>query len=218
MIFVKKLAKAFNLLHDRKHKKQTGVISMKKGFLILILLAYLPSICFAEAIETAITPKAPTPTAAEPTIPAPIDCQYKLPQGTSTVDQPLLSTWAENAAVQSFQFNSDSLKTDLEALKNCYTDQGWTGFNEALKTSGNLEAIKNNKLTVTSRVDGTATIQNIKEKQWKASVPLKVVYKNKEKQLLQTLNVSLLIALNKSGSLGIMQVIAEPEKNADKQT
>jgi hypothetical protein len=186
---------------------------MKKFFSALICLTLIPTLGLADTVPAPIKAAQLEPTPA-PATPAAIDCQYKLPAGTSAVEQPLLSTWAENAAVQSFQFNSENLKTELDALKNCYTEQGWKGFNEALKTSGNLEAIKKNNLTVTSRVNGTASIQNIKEKQWKASVPLNVVYQNKDKQLLQILNVELLVALNKkAGTLGIMQVIAVPEKN-----
>jgi hypothetical protein len=173
-----------------------------KTFLSAFLgLIFLPVFCFAET-----------------TTPAPIDCQYQLAKDTDAVEQKLLSTWAENAAIQSFQFNAENLKTELNALKNCYTAQGWKGFNEALKTSGNLEAIKNNQLTVTSKISGVTQIQNIKEKQWKVSVPLKVTYQNKDKELLQTLDVSLLIALNKSGTLGIMQVIAVPEQSENTKT
>ncbi len=179
-------------------------MTMKALFSTLTGLMIVPAICLAEAAP------APTPPASTP--PA-IDCQYKLSENTDTVEQTLLSTWAENAAVQSFQFNPKNLKTELDTLKHCYTEQGWKGFNEALKTSGNLEAIEKNQLTVTSRVSGTAKVQNIKEKQWKISVPLKVTYQNKDKQLLQSLNVELLIALNKkSGTFGIMQVIAVPEQ------
>ncbi len=194
---------------------------MKKYFSSWMCLTLLPISCLADTTPdtnptaTPDTIKAPAPKTMPSTEASPdINCQYKLPSDTSTLTQPLLSTWAENAAIQSFQFNAESIQAELNALKACYTEQGWKGFNEALETSGNLEAIKKNKLSVTSRVNGTATIQNMKETQWKASVPLKVVYQNKDKKLQQTLNVELLVAFNKkAGTLGIMQVIAVPEKD-----
>ncbi|MCH9689909.1 MAG: DotI/IcmL family type IV secretion protein [Gammaproteobacteria bacterium] len=179
------------------------IASTKKHFLMLMLLTCSPIICFSDT--------APATPAAE-TTPAVINCQYKLTKNAATVEQPLLSTWAENAAIQSFKFNPKSLQTELDALKTCYTKQGWTAFNEALKTSGNLEAIEKNQLVVTSKISGKSTIQNIKDKQWKVSIPLKVTYQNKEKQVLQALNVELLISLNKSGALGIMQIIAVPKQ------
>jgi hypothetical protein len=188
---------------------------MKARATIWLSLIFLPLFCFAET-DAQTTVKADAKPAATTTVPAAINCQYKLAKDTETVAQTVLSKWAENAAVQSFQFNAANIKNELGALKNCYTEQGWKGFNDALKASGNLDAIEKNQLTVTSQISGTTTIQNIKEKQWKASVPLKVTYQNKDKQLLQTLDVSLLIALNQSGSLGIMQVIAVP-KDGDKQ-
>ncbi|MDF1646814.1 MAG: DotI/IcmL family type IV secretion protein [Legionellaceae bacterium] len=199
---------------------------MKKRFSTLVWLMLLPVLCFADAAPIAPATKTPSlldkkkpevTTPAEPAAPTAIDCQYKLSKDTETVEQTLLSTWAENAAIQSFQFNPQNMKKELAELKQCYTEQGWKAFNEALKTSGNLDAIEGNQLTVTSQVSGTATVQNIKEKQWKVSIPLKVTYQNKEKQLMQTLNVELLISLNKSGSFGIMQVIAVPKDGTNKK-
>ncbi|MDF1677933.1 MAG: DotI/IcmL family type IV secretion protein [Legionellaceae bacterium] len=201
---------------------------MKSRLFTLIWLTCLPILGFASAnIETdkksdPATPatteaKAPAQPAA-PISPATIDCQYKVAKDTDSVEQTLLSTWAEHAAVQSFQFNPKNLNAELDALKKCYTEQGWKAFNEALKTSGNLDAIRGNQLTVTSQVSGTATVKSVKDQQWKVSIPLKVTYQNADKQLLQALNVDLLIALNKkSGALGIMQVIAVPRDATDKK-
>lgn len=184
---------------------------MKKRFFTLVWLILLPSFCFAD------TPPPPAPE-TKPEAPQAINCQYKLAKDNNAVEQTLISTWAEHAAIQSFQFNPDQLQAEMDALKPCYTDQGWKAFNEALKTSGNLDAIRSNRLTVTSQVSGTAIVEAIKDKQWKASVPLKVTYQNQEKEVLQTLNVELLITLNKSGSLGIMQVIAVPKQENKKSS
>lgn len=146
--------------------------------------------------------------------PVTINCEYSVPQETD-VKQTIITTWAQKAAVQSFQFNPDNLQEQMTALKKCYTLSGWQAFNEALKTSGNLEAIQSNQLIVSSKVNGTTRIKDSKENQWKVTVPLKVVYQNKEKQLEQALDVELLIAHEKSGKFGIMQVIAVPEGTAE---
>jgi len=184
---------------------------MKKTLLSIALFTLAPTLSFADA-----EPVKPEEVAAPPA-PAVINCQYQLPKGTETVEQAVITTWAEKALIQSFQFIPENLNTELDALKSCYTDQGWKAFNEALKTSGNLEAIRANSLNVTSKIDGQIQVQSMKEKQWKVSMPLKVTYQNKEKQLLQSLNVDLLIALKKSGSFGIMQVIAVPQADDKKK-
>jgi hypothetical protein len=165
--------------------------------------------------STPETTEAPATVEAAPEAPVAINCSYKVPKDMSTVDPALIKQWAEYAATQSFQFDPANLKSELTALKACYTDQGWKAFNEALKTSGNLDAIQSNNLKVTSKITGTSNVQDIKNKQWKVSIPMDVSYKNKDKQLLQSLNVDLLVSLQKSGLFGIMQVIAVPKQAAD---
>lgn len=180
---------------------------MKKMPLAIALLALTPTLSFAETA-------APEPASETiPSAPAVINCQYQLSQDAKSVDSKILTTWAKQALIQSFQFVPERINKELEALKSCYTEQGWQAFNDALATSGNLEAIRSNNLNVTSKIDGKIQFENIKEKQWKVSMPLKVTYQNKEKKLLQALNVDLRIALQKSGTLGIMQVIAVPQKS-----
>ena len=219
---------------------------MKKSLPLLVWLTLFSSLSFADAAttsdgtseqttsasnatETPTEPEASTKTetpekapakteeATTPESPIAINCSYKVPKDMSTIDPTLIKQWAEHAAIQSFQFDPTNLKSELAALKDCYTDQGWKAFNEALKTSGNLEAIQSNNLKVTSKIRGTSNVQDVKEKQWKVSIPMDVSYKNKEKQLLQSLNVDLLISLQKSGLFGIMQVIAVPKQTTDKK-
>ena len=154
--------------------------------------------------------------AAEPSsVPAPqaelvVNCKYRITAETTTIEQSLISTWAGKAAVQSFNFNPAAIDEELAQLKLCYTDQGWQGFDEALKKSGNIEAIKSQHLTVTSQVDGELKVNPIKDNQWKVSVPLQVVYQNDKEKLTQLLSLDLLIGRKMSGDLGIMQMIATP--------
>lgn len=203
------------LILDNANK---GAVSMKKTSLAIALLALIPTLSFAEEEATKPTEASVSSAPSAPPAPAVINCEYKIPEGTASVEQAFITTWAKKALVQSFQFAPEKVNKELEALKACYTTQGWKAFNEALKTSGNLEAIRTYNLNVSSQVDGEIHIENIKDKQWKVSMPLKVSYQNKDRQLLQALNVDLLIALKKSGSLGIMQVIAAPQQNQKKNS
>jgi hypothetical protein len=162
----------------------------------------------------ATTPSAPTQPLATPAPQQPvvINCKYHIPATTTTIDQNLISTWAGKAAVQSFNFSPASIDQELADLKFCYTDQGWQGFNEALQKSGNVAAIKSQLLTVSSMIDGDVRITPVKDNQWKANIPLQVVYQNDKEKLTQLLTIDLLIGRKVTGDLGIMQMIAIPRQ------
>lgn len=155
----------------------------------------------------------PSTNAIPATTPPPIiDCTYRMPAQTTTIDQTFLSTWSKKAAVQSFDFNPIALQDELAKLKACYTEQGWQSFNEALQKSGNVTAIQSQHLTVSSQVEGDVAVNPVKDNQWKVTVPLQVVYQNDKEKLTQRLNIDLLIGRKPSGDLGIMQLIATPRQ------
>ncbi len=159
---------------------------------------------------------AATPTvAANPTtlvIPKNINCKYAIPASVNNLDTALVTAWAKQAAVQSFNFNPSTIDNELTELKVCYTDQGWVGFNEALQKSGNIHAIKSQNLSVSSQVSGDPKINLVKDNQWKVTVPLEVVYQNDKQKLTQHLLVDLLVGRKMTGDLGVMQMIATPEE------
>ena len=201
---------------------------MKKKELTLMLLTLIPllgAVNHSEAADLTSQPAAvttpPLPAVAAPApAPAPvvepdasmINCQYKLSPSLKEPSQNFISTWAKKATIQSFQFNPTSIDAELLALKACFTDQGFKGFSDALDKSGNLAAIKSKQLTVKSKVTGEAMIQAKKDNQWKVKLPLEVTYENKEQKLVQQLDVDLLISRQSDGGLGIIQVIATPQK------
>ena len=133
-----------------------------------------------------------------------------VPKDTKIIAPDLVEHWATQAALQSFHFEATPIAPQLLSLKPCYTDQGWQGFNDAFKKSGNLEAITSRHLTVSSQPKSKITVQVIKDNQWKTSIPLEIIYQNKDQKLTQSLTVDLLINRKASGDLGIMQLIAIP--------
>lgn len=141
---------------------------------------------------------------------ATINCDYKIPAETKTVEQSLVMVWSENATVQAFEFDPASVDAQMKKLQNCFTDQGWTGFNAALEKSGNVAAIKAQNLTVSSQVDGQVQVTEATENQWKIVLPLQVVYQNDKEKVTQLLNINLTVGRKMSGDLGIMQMIAAP--------
>lgn len=150
-------------------------------------------------------------------MPEKIDCTMKIPADQKEVNQTVIEKWAEQAAVQTFTMQADTVDQQLTGLEKCFTKNGWQGYKNALDKSGNLDAIKKEKLDVSSTVSGKPTIENEKDNQWSVIVPLTVVYKNKTDSINQNLNVKLLITRDKEGSFGIMQVVAAPQKTQPQQ-
>ena len=147
------------------------------------------------------------PTQAAPVI----NCDYKIPASTKTIEQSVILTWSEKAVTQAFDFDPVSVDNQVQKLKACFTDQGWMGFNSALGKSGNVEAIKSQKLTVSSQLDGQAQVTEAKDNQWKLILPLHVVYQNDKEKVTQLLNVNLTVGRKMNGDLGIVQMIATPK-------
>lgn len=153
-------------------------------------------------------------TLTQPQQPFPlINCDYKIPPEIKKIDQSLVLNWSEKATLQSFGFSPADIDHQMQRLQPCFTDQGWIGFNEALQKSGNIEAIKSQKLTVNSQIDGQTQVTEIKENQWKIHLPVQVVYQNEQEKVIQLLNIDLTVGRKISGDLGIMQLIATPRVN-----
>jgi len=166
-----------------------------------------------------LTPGASTTPASPPSPDTQaLNCQYHIPANTTNIDNQLVSDWGTQAIIQSFDFSPDSLPTELASLQNCFTDQGWKGFNDALNKSGNIAAIKTQRLTVSSQADGKSMISLIKDNQWKLTLPLQVVYQNDKQKFTQVLAVDVLIGRKMNGDLGIMQMIATPKPAAKSPT
>lgn len=185
---------------------------MKKIFLIALLYFFCIS---SHANNPFAIPEAPKPaseSSAAVHVEPLINCNYSIPANIQTIDTTVLETWAQAALIQSFEFNAADLDTQLEQLKPCFTTQGFESFYTALKTSGNIDAIKEKKLTVTSQVDGKINITLIQDNQWKVLIPLKVSYQSNEQTITQRLLVELIVGRRAAGNLGIMQVIATPRQ------
>lgn len=195
---------------------------MNKTLLCSVILTVLSTpLCAADApAPTETSPATPVQTdapnqaqatpASEAPSNQPINCDYKIPAEKSDISTSLVQTWAEYATVKSFEMDASTLDQQMIELEKCFTKQGWEGFHTALEKSGNLNAIKTQKLTVSSQVDGQVRINPAKANQWKVTIPLEVVYQNDKQKLTQLLSVDALIGRKVSGDLGIMQLIATP--------
>lgn len=163
--------------------------------------------------QPSTTPQQALPSSI-PAQPAPapvINCDYKISAETKKIDQSLVTTWSEKAVTQAFDFDPNNLDEQLRKLQACFTEQGWTGFNTALQKSGNLDAIKSQKLTVSSQVMGQVTVIEAKDNQWKLNLPIQVVYQNDKEKVTQLLSVDVTVGRKITGDLGILQMIAAPQ-------
>ncbi|AMP89242.1 DotI/IcmL family type IV secretion protein [Legionella pneumophila] len=137
-----------------------------------------------------------------------ISCHYKIPAATIKTDKNIILRWAEHAATQSFAFDFTSIESQLSRLQSCYTENGWVEFNSAMIKSGNIEAIKMQRLNMTSEINGVAEFIETRENHWVIALPLKVTYKNDTMRVSQLLNLQLTVARKTNGELGVMQLIA----------
>lgn len=140
--------------------------------------------------------------------PAVINCNYKIPAGTTSIDQALVLSWAEYAVMQSFRFNSESIDTQLLQLQSCFTEEGWIEFKAAMHKSGNIEAIKTLQLTMSSEINGHAQLIESNNNQWKITLPLKVFYQSDKGKVVQIVNINLTVSRKITGDLGIRRIIA----------
>lgn len=204
---------------------------MKKGLFSAGMILFMSSTIHAaeQAEQTSTTAPASAPTSTStPASPAvatneqtkqnlqKINCDFHFPAEEKNIDQATVFSWAKQAAQQSFRFDYQKLDEQLSQLEKCYTENGWKAFKEALDQSGNLEAIKNEKLDVQSQISGKETLVSAQDNQWKISIPLSVVYKNDKDNLQQHLNVTILVGRKKTGDLGIMQLVATPVPSEQK--
>ena len=195
---------------------------MKSTILWGALFAAICSQVQADTAPKAVQPQAANPAATQNTQPAPttkeatqpqtMNCDYKIPASMKTIDQALVLSWSEKATVQTFDFDPKSVDDQMQKLQSCFTEQGWVGFNDALKKSGNVEAIKAQHLTVSSQIDGQAQMAEAKDNQWKVTLPLQVVYQNDKEKLTQLLDIQLTVGRKITGELGIAQMIASVRK------
>jgi hypothetical protein len=164
------------------------------------------------------------PSQAIPSVPGPppasnpqINCDYKLPAQTK-IEQTLILDWSQKAVLQAFTFEPNSLDAQMQKLQACFTEQGWTGFSNALQKSGNINAIKSQKLTVNSQINGAVLINETKENQWKLTVPIMVIYQSEQEKVSQLLSVDLTVSRKPNGDLGITQMIAAPRGSVTTKT
>lgn len=196
---------------------------MNKTALILSTMSLITSMAYAQdnsnnnqpsPTQSASGQNSQDTTVVKKESPVAINCQYNLKDNNGEVSNELLTKWADFAATHAFDYSYLNIDKQLSALEPCFTKAGWQSYNKALTESGNIAAIKEQQLMVSSQLKGQSTIKSNEDKKWQVIIPLEVSYESKEQRITQLLNVTLDIGLKISGNLGINQIIATSGKQA----
>ncbi|HAU1151102.1 TPA: type IV secretion protein IcmL [Legionella pneumophila] len=196
-----------NLVVKNKNIESSRVLQSLKSILASSSLQLSPQL-FLDSQNSQL--KQPEQSQSKETV----SCHYKIPAATIKTDKNIILRWAEHAATQSFAFDFTSIESQLSRLQSCYTENGWVEFNSAMIKSGNIEAIKMQRLTMTSEINGVAEFIETRENHWVIALPLKVTYKNDTMRVSQLLNLQLTVGRKTNGELGVMQLIATLDPSA----
>lgn len=109
-----------------------------------------------------------------------------------------LLQWATRTAVSAYTYNFVDYRDALQRVQNRFTSDGWKHFENALKSSRNLEAVIGKKLIVSSVATAAPVIleQGVINGRyaWKVQLPLLVTYQGSGEQTQQPVVVTMVIS------------------------
>ena len=103
------------------------------------------------------------------------------PLGTPYVSEGALLARVSECVTQVNSYNYVDWQTRLqEAKQNCFTDDGWNTFAEAMNRSGTVRLVREGKQIVSANTTGAAVIVKHGERRgiysWEIQVPIQVTY------------------------------------------
>jgi len=120
-----------------------------------------------------------------------------------SLDAPLmppdqLLQWAARAAVAAYSYNFVNYREALQGVQNYFTPEGWRNFENALKSSRNLEMVIEKKLVSSAVATGAPVIldQGVVNDRyaWKVQVPILVSYQSASENTQQPLVITMIIS------------------------
>ena len=140
--------------------------------------------------------------------------------------------WTIDSISRLYSIDYINFRNQLQSQRHNLTTRGWKNYQEAMKSSGNFQAILGNQYFTTAMATGvgeivkTGTIQG--RFAWKVKFPFKIVYQTAKdpnesapKKIVQNVEMSVTVVrvpryLNIEG-LGIRAIIAEHEESSDRK-
>lgn len=142
-----------------------------------------------------------------------INCTVKFPQRETHLKQmQFIRQFTRYATHLAFVIHDEHNDAASEIKKACFTKSGWRQYKLALLQSGNLNAIKQDRLQTSMILAGGIKIKtDNKHHLWRLHIPIQLAYQNSTKRIKQNLDVLMLLTLNTDGRLAVMQVIGRPK-------
>jgi hypothetical protein len=120
-----------------------------------------------------------------------------------------LLNWARDAAVMSFYYNYTNLDAWLEEYSHYYTPLGWTHYYRALKSSGNIDRVRSEKITVSATPLEPPKLLwhgvDLSAYKWQVQIPILI-----QQKLLVTMMLRRTDANTAKDGIAIDQFIAKP--------
>ena len=107
------------------------------------------------------------------------------------MDDAQMSVWVNEAIVSTYTYTYSNQLSRQKQMAAYFTAGGWIAYSKALSASNLPESVNKNKYTVSAVATMPPEISKMADHQWKAVMPLLVLYKNPNHQQTQTLNVAL---------------------------
>ncbi len=109
-----------------------------------------------------------------------------------------LLQWAHNVAVEAYTYNFVNYEQMIEQLKAYFTEEGWDYFENALQTTGDLNAVISKKLIVSAVSIGAPVILERMfvggRFSWKVQIPLLISYQSPNEQVQKPVIVMMIIS------------------------
>lgn len=141
------------------------------------------------------------------------------------LDQPAMSKsgmldWATQAVTETLTLNFVNIEGQLTAVRDLYTEDAFLSMINALKESGNIKYILDNRLVMHAVPKAPPTITNEGTVQgrmfWRLQIPLKLGYESSggtatTQSLIATVLVQRVSPLKHANTLAIARIVLKPE-------
>ena len=147
------------------------------------------------------------------------------PELRPKVSEKQIRSFAQKAVVSVYTYNHSNARTSMKYATRYFTQDGWDAFAKALKDSGNLERVVNEKMTVFAQTTDRPIIvaqgltqakerTNKDEYVWLIEVPVLTTYVTEKDSFRHHMTVTCAIVQETIGSkgtpkIGIAQFVAE---------
>ncbi len=130
---------------------------------------------------------------------------------------PVVSEWVLQSTIQAYSYDFANYHSQLGAAEANFTQEGWLAFEDALKQSGDLDAVVNQKYAVSAVATGAPSLQSegvVKHVyQWVFEFPMTLTYASAEqsssKQVMVTVTVERVPETVNPRGLGIESILLQ---------